>query len=163
MSVSLKKRGISPLIATVLLIGFVVAISLLAMLWGRTLVKEQIEKRAPISQQKLECQIDIEVDVTEACYGNPINVVNVKMENKRSNYLTGIKGRIEGSVGVQVILGNSPLYEYETRNLQFQYDDTLVGVPSTIQLMPMIYDEDSGVAVTCDQQNIMVTSKLYPC
>lgn len=162
MQVSLKKRGISPLIATVLLIGFVVAISLLAMLWGRTLVKEQIEKRAPISQQKLECQTDIEIDVVEACYGNPVGAVNVKAENKRSNYIN-IKGRIDGDKGVQVVLGSSPLYEYETRSLKFVYDDAIVGIPSTIQLMPMIYDEESGVTVTCDQQNVMVTSKLYPC
>lgn len=57
------KKGISPLIATVILIGFVVAIAAVVMLWGRGIVEETAEKQGEISQAKLACQ-DVDFKIT---------------------------------------------------------------------------------------------------
>lgn len=49
------KKGISPLIATVLLIGFVVAIGAIVMLWGKGFVTERAEKSGELSKAQLDC------------------------------------------------------------------------------------------------------------
>lgn len=65
------KKGISPLIATVLLIGLVVSVAVVVMTWGRGFVKERAEKEGALSQAQLECnQIEIEV-------GNDYSVTNI--------------------------------------------------------------------------------------
>ena len=59
----MNKKGISPYIATILLIGFVVAIILIITLWGRNLVEERAEKEGATSQAQLQCgSVDIQVE-----------------------------------------------------------------------------------------------------
>ncbi|MEM4245399.1 MAG: archaellin/type IV pilin N-terminal domain-containing protein [Candidatus Nanoarchaeia archaeon] len=53
----IPKRGISPLIATVLLIGFVIALLLLIMLWGKNYIEELAAKRGALAQKQQECQL----------------------------------------------------------------------------------------------------------
>jgi flagellin-like protein len=55
--IGIKKRGISPLIATVLLIGFVVALALIVLLWGKNYIEELAAKRGMIAQKQQECQM----------------------------------------------------------------------------------------------------------
>jgi len=50
-----NKKGISPLIATVLLIGFVVAIAAIVMLWGKGFIEERTAKEGALSKAKLDC------------------------------------------------------------------------------------------------------------
>lgn len=52
----MKKKGISPLIATVLLVGFTVALVVLIILWGRSYTEEQAAKQGALSKAKLKCQ-----------------------------------------------------------------------------------------------------------
>ena len=57
-----NKKGISPLIATVLLVSFVVVLSGVIMFWGRQYVTELMEKRGEVAAAKLECEhVDFEV------------------------------------------------------------------------------------------------------
>lgn len=59
----MKKRGISPLIATILLIGFAIAIAAVVFTWGRGYVTETAEKEGSLSQAQLECnQVEIEIN-----------------------------------------------------------------------------------------------------
>ena len=58
----MRKKGISPLIATVLLVSFVVILSGVVMFWGRQYVTELMEKRGEVSIAKLECEsVKIEI------------------------------------------------------------------------------------------------------
>lgn len=58
----MDKRGISPLIATVLLVSFVVILSGVIMFWGKQYVTELMEKRGDVAEAKLECEnVDIEI------------------------------------------------------------------------------------------------------
>ncbi len=61
----MKKRGkkaISPLIATVLLIGFVVAIGAVVMIWGKGFITERAQKEGALSQAQLDCNL-VEIDL----------------------------------------------------------------------------------------------------
>ena len=58
----MNKKGISPLIATVLLISFGVILSGVIMFWGKQYVTELMEKRGDVAIAKLECeQVEIEI------------------------------------------------------------------------------------------------------
>ena len=60
---NMKKRGASPLIATVLIIGMVVSASAVVFIWGRQYSEDIIEKSQTASLTKLDCVTDIAIDV----------------------------------------------------------------------------------------------------
>jgi flagellin-like protein len=62
------KRGISPLIATVLLVGFVIALVLLIMLWGKNYIEELAAKRGALALKQQECEM-VEINIKSAIEG----------------------------------------------------------------------------------------------
>ncbi len=70
-----NKKGVSPLIATVLLIAFTVALGAVVMNWGRSYVTETAEKVKTSSDIELSCEQDVGIDwisisdVPQLCYG----------------------------------------------------------------------------------------------
>lgn len=59
----MKKRGISPLIATVLLVGIAVAAAAMVFLWSQHFTKDIQEKQGAIAEQRLSCATDVTIDV----------------------------------------------------------------------------------------------------
>ncbi|MFH1592820.1 MAG: archaellin/type IV pilin N-terminal domain-containing protein [Candidatus Woesearchaeota archaeon] len=51
----INKKGISPLIATVLLVGFLVVVILIVWLWGYDFVTEQAEKQGALADASENC------------------------------------------------------------------------------------------------------------
>lgn len=82
-----KKKGVSPIIATVLLIGMVVALALIVFVWMRSFTRETITKFEDENIELACDQIDIEAsysqstkNVTISNIGNvPIYDVRVKL------------------------------------------------------------------------------------
>mgnify|MGYP003943950683 CR=1 FL=1 len=64
-----KKRGkgVSPLIATILLVGFTVSIVALTILWSRGYIEERAEKEEKLSSTKLACE-QLKFTVTDDTY-----------------------------------------------------------------------------------------------
>ncbi|MFH1210470.1 MAG: archaellin/type IV pilin N-terminal domain-containing protein [archaeon] len=78
-----KKRGISPLIATVLLIGFVIALILIVVLWGKNYIEELAAKRGALAQKQQECQIiDVTVKSISQPTGNQITIIVENLKDK---------------------------------------------------------------------------------
>ncbi len=75
------KRGISPLIATVLLIGFTIAVILLVMLWGKNYIEELAAKKGALAEKQQECQ-NVEIGVRSASMEAGQNMVAI-IENKK--------------------------------------------------------------------------------
>lgn len=61
--VSKGKQGISPLIASVLVIGMVVVTASIVFFWGKGFTEEIIEKEGAVSQQRLNCATDVKINV----------------------------------------------------------------------------------------------------
>ena len=75
----MNKRGISPLIATVLIIGFTVALSAVVMTWGTGFVRSTTDQTAKSSQAGIDCsRLNFQV-------GNPVCVGNVLQSIEISN------------------------------------------------------------------------------
>lgn len=73
---SRKKQGMSPLIATVLLIGFAVALAALVMTWGLDFIKEQTSRVDSSTEEALLCvnQLDFKIEID--CQNNKIAIDN---------------------------------------------------------------------------------------
>ncbi|HLP79791.1 MAG TPA: archaellin/type IV pilin N-terminal domain-containing protein [Acidobacteriota bacterium] len=69
----MNKRGLSPLVATVLLIAFAVSLGAVVMNLGVSIVKD------PCSNAKVE--ILLANSVHKVCFDNKLNVVNVALAN----------------------------------------------------------------------------------
>ena len=63
MYVRKNKKGAGPLIATVLIIGMVVAGSAIVFLWGEQYSEELITKSQGAALSKLNCASDIKIDI----------------------------------------------------------------------------------------------------
>ena len=53
----LSKRGVSPLIATVLIIGFTVALAAIIFTWGSSFVKDTTEQTSQNARSSLSCTL----------------------------------------------------------------------------------------------------------
>ena len=70
------KKGISPLIASVLVIGMVIVTASIVFFWGKGFTEEIIEKEGAISQQRLNCATDVKINVLSGS-GGELTVENI--------------------------------------------------------------------------------------
>jgi len=140
----ISKRGLSPVVATVLLIMLTMVLALMVFLWAQGFVSEQIQKGGTSSDQVCQ-QISFDVDSSQIANG-----VNLQIVNR----------------------GNTPIYNFDIKfvgtqdtsmkNFNFGVDvgqatpSQVVPVPSGITqliLYPMILGTVQGKkinkAVTC--------------
>lgn len=90
----LNKKGISPLIATVLIIGFTVALAAVIMVWGQGFIKGMTEKAEATSTLETICATDVAVDVTNACVtGTTGGTVTLTIANNGARALEGLAVR----------------------------------------------------------------------
>lgn len=141
------KRGISPLIATVLLIGFVVAVAGVAMMWTRGFVGEIQEKRGAEATASLSCSTDVKITVRSADYGT------VSVQNDRGR-IDGFLLVISGDGGSQTIESTSGVDSGGILNIEFEYDSSLTGgLPKKLDVIPRI-KLGKGVYQPCPNQKI---------
>lgn len=147
----MQKRAISPLIATILLLGFTIAIATSIMLWSRNITESALES-AGKSQLKLSCVQSIELNVKKSCYsGNQIQVI---VENKKEDINGGFLIKIIGSSSTDVIPASptSDVKSQEVKQIIAFYDSTVTGAIEEIVIYPKIKVEDK--VVTCDTQGV---------
>ena len=78
------RKGISPLIATVLIIGFTVALAAIIMTWGTKFAGTMQENVGTTTEENMVCTNDVKFEVVSACVtGNDIKVTVKNDANKR--------------------------------------------------------------------------------
>ena len=83
----MNKKGISPLIATVLLVGFVVVIAASIWMWYGGVVTEHIQKQSALNQIKKDC-VSVDLSLKSAELQN--NKIKVDIENSGSQAIQGV-------------------------------------------------------------------------
>src|SRR3989338_2966243 len=102
------KRGVSPLIATVLLIAFAVALGAVIINWGRGFVQERTSDVEKTTKIETGCALDVQLKVSEIdgtpqlCYGGSgtSGQVNFTLDNKGKKDIKELEIVVGGTSGV---------------------------------------------------------------
>ncbi|MFH1210471.1 MAG: archaellin/type IV pilin N-terminal domain-containing protein [archaeon] len=62
-----KKKGISPLIATVLILGFTVALAAIIMVWGQRFTTNMQKQTEETANTQIKCATDVDFKIKDAC------------------------------------------------------------------------------------------------
>lgn len=166
----MHKRGVSPLIATVLLIAFAVALGAVVMNWGRTYAQDTQDKVQKTADEDLACTLDVDLEVVilssgvKLCYGGSGTDGYIQATLKN----TGKKAIISTDIS---IIGASGVYNNQSVNssdiapglamfLNITYDYSTYGKVEQIRFIPKIVVR--GVETLCatrglerDQEDIL--------
>jgi len=104
----ISKKGVSPLIATVLLIAFAVALGAVVMNWGRTYVEDTASKAKETSDTKISCSMDINMKyvqingIQEICYNTTNNIVKFTILNTGTMKIEKLQAMVFGNKSIYV-------------------------------------------------------------
>lgn len=151
------KSGVSPLIATVLLIAFAVALGAVVMNWGRSFVQQQTAEAEKTTQTKLGCSLKVNLKVAEidntpqACFGGggDAGYVELRLNNEdETNPIRALSVSIGGDRGIynnDSINTTIPVGLSAFLNLSYSY--TSYGKIKNIRIVPHILI--GGISTPC--------------
>jgi len=132
-----QKRGISNLVATVILVASAIAIAILIFVWISHSIKEETEKSADISTAEQVCR-NIEISMDKITKTVKPNTVLVKVENKKDREITALRIRIETENEVEMKKIEGVISSYESKS--FELSSTSINILSgtKIKIIPEI-------------------------
>lgn len=140
----MQKRGLSPLIAVVLIIGFTVAIAAIIMTWGTGFVRGVQKTTEETAEKELTLAVEAMLDIRRAeLIGNKIKLT---VENTGSQEIKNIKVRIYGAEGIDTV-SVAGLGAYGVSVLSAEFDPSKTGIVEKVEAMPVI--EYAGELVVC--------------
>ena len=149
------KKGISPLIATVLLLGFTVALAAVIMTWGLDYIKSTTEKTGETTDKALMCTNELGFEITFDCEHDEMIVFNEGTIDITS--LDVIASLTTGDSKTAKLEEGIPVFNervYPSSDLDFTLEDVEeIRVRATVKT-------DKGVDIVCDVQT---KKKENPC
>ena len=94
---NIRKRGISPLIATVLIIGFTVALAAVIMTWGKGFTESMTKGAEEGANQDIVCTRDVKVTIPSVCYIDGDTQLKMVINNDKQQKIEAITARIKES------------------------------------------------------------------
>ena len=167
-----NKKGVSPLIATVLLIAFAVALGAVIMNWGRGFVQQQTNKAEDTANTKVGCALNVNLKIAEIdgnpqlCYGGGGNAGYIEMRLNNDDETNAIKA-LSISVG-----GERNVYNNDSINttipvglaayLNMSYSYNSYGKVKSIRIVPQIMIK--GILVPCSGSSLQKSgSEIRNC
>ncbi|MEM3483967.1 MAG: archaellin/type IV pilin N-terminal domain-containing protein, partial [Candidatus Woesearchaeota archaeon] len=155
-----SRRGVSPLIATVLLIAFAVALGAVVMNWSRSFTGEQIENTNRIAGTSSACEFNVRMQLAEIggieriCYSNESKSGKFIIKNIGNTEIEGVQVQVIGKgnqnvADATVSVSSSPIKEGRYAVGNFSWDDSIDTFDEVI-ISPII--KVNGVNVTCTGQ-----------
>jgi len=147
-----SKRGVSPLIATILLIAFAVALGSVIMNWGLNLSNQDADD--PCQRVRMELKPMTNAD---ACYGSigSQGYINFVLENTGTTDISGISIWLTGQKKTELIdlaISIPRKTSFERFNKETTFDFETVGNVNQVQFIPKI--ESAGKTSICTRQAI---------
>lgn len=145
LNVLKSKKGVSPLIATILLIAFAVALGSVVMNWGLSL---ELGK-SPDKCRNVEIKIR-NIDIAEVCFGGfgQNGYINFIIDNTGDTEISGLAIWILGDKGTRLFdLDNILIKEgslYDKKDKEVTYDFTVFGNIKQVQFIPKIKSEQAA-------------------
>ncbi|HLC58568.1 MAG TPA: archaellin/type IV pilin N-terminal domain-containing protein [Candidatus Nanoarchaeia archaeon] len=155
-----NKKGISPLIATVLIIGFTIVLAALVITWGTRLFNTTVEQTEESSKFTLVCTTGLRLEaqaVAQPVHPSAPNAVVLRMKNSnQDNIITNFRFVVNGLNGASanvatlgpvgtpntysVFDGNNWVNTPDVENLQFpapkNYGIATTFAPTSVQVYP---------------------------
>lgn len=97
---NMYRKGISPLIGTVLLIGFTIGLAMLIFTWGGSFVKDITEETGKTASSQLDCLNNIKLAITGASFDTAAKTVTFSVNNNGNNGITEFTARYTTDVGI---------------------------------------------------------------
>ena len=146
------KKGISPLIATVLLIAFTIAIAVIIMRWGTDFVKNITKSTEESTEMALKCT-DLKIEMSDIdCTDNKL-----KLTNNGNIEIKSVKFRIYAAADVEIEDYTQKIESFGVKTISLTTD---LGTSVTkIEAIPVIVDP-SGADHPCAEAMIQ---KINPC
>jgi len=141
----MTKKGVSPLIATVLIIGFTIALAALIMTWGTTFIKKTQKDVEIGAEAQLQCaKVDLALK-SHNCDALPaLNTLDV--ESKYQEEMV-VWVRHNSVKLVPVVPFGVPAYSVATLNL-----GVVLSAGDELEVIPVLKTED-GVENVCIQSS----------
>ena len=142
------KKGVSPLIATVLLIAFAVALGAVVMNWGRTYVQDTQNTVRDKGDLDVKCSSDVRLkvgkisNIIQFCYGGggTGGYVNMLIINDGIVDIDSLRFAVVGALGVYTnnSLNATGLAQSEPKRVNLSYDYTLYGAVKQVRITPVV-------------------------
>ena len=158
------KKGVSPLIATLLLMAFAIALGTVVMSWGRSYIEtnaEFIEGSDFSGCSNVHLRLITVGGETQACYDVKEQNINLLIENGPELAIKNFNLQIIGTEKVLTLenILKEPLKRTFALKKQIPYHD--IGTPKRIKLIPII--DINNVELYCDESSLIIERELHPC
>ena len=141
----MNKRALSPLIATVLLIAFAVAIGAVLMAYSGTLGE----------CGGTETNIPLNSGSPDICYDETKQTLKFSLENLGKEDLELLKLTFYGSKDILNVDVEEPLGISETKRFTIPYNQPALGALEKLKIIPVIKDGDDEVICPADKSLII--------
>ena len=129
-----NKKGISPLIATVLIIGFTIVIAALVITWGTNLFRETQERTGETSELNLACaDVLSTIDVRVTNLDESTGTFDLTLDNGVTREIDGFIVRVYNAgetsadtVDTADLVGDFTLGGNSLKTFSLNYDPTIV-------------------------------------
>ncbi|MDI6737548.1 MAG: hypothetical protein QME12_03455 [Nanoarchaeota archaeon] len=135
----ISKKGVSPLIATTMLVGFTVAVIAMVVVWSRGYIEERAAKEEALANTKLKCEA-VKFTVEEACQTGIS--LNVKVKNLANQQIDSWILRIKGDDGVEATEQGFVVKGLESKDLALGSESfsmtAIGGTVNSVEVIPAI-------------------------
>lgn len=151
-------KGISPLIATVLLIGFTIVLAALVIQWGGDLFKSFQSSTGVSSEVSQTCAVGLaNLQITKVT--NTGQVLNVVVDNRNEVDITSANLRVYRADGTAAsVTGSTPVSKGELKGLTFTVPLSPTGVTFVlgtsydVSITPVITAKADSKPYTCPKE-----------
>ena len=140
----ISKQGISPLIATVLIIGFTVALAAIIINWGTGFTRNIQEGTESTTDLQIKCAQDVVFDVETACFDETAKTITIRVVSNGAVDIDSFIVRVSDSSGntdqrSTDALDPAGIVGFGAQSFDVTYDPTkLSGDASKVELIPKI-------------------------
>lgn len=151
----MNKKGISPLIATVLLIGMVAVLSVLVINFYKDIVEEQTEDIGDDTSLSNYCLQGVDLTFEDLCANVSNSLLDMKIKNLGAGAIEGFVFHVTGTAGNYVTQSNVSLGKFSSRRYSFDFSGVSADVDKVVVIPLILVD---GLSGECPIKELEITS-----
>jgi len=146
-----SKRGISPLLATILLISFVIIIAILVWLWWGERIREEIAKQTPRNLAQVDCADKVAFRISNVV-DDGVDLISFELYNEGDTRIDNFKALMSNDQDRMDYNVNTYLNEGATTTASANYSGIVS--PTELTLIPILVR--GQISVPCDEAQYVI-------